>query len=46
MKSGISARLSSTGDYAPDTNQLLTNYSFIARLLALSLAPKLAIFRS
>jgi hypothetical protein len=30
--------LSSTSDYAPDTNQILTNYSFITRSLALSLA--------
>jgi hypothetical protein len=30
--------LSNTSDYAPNTNQLLTNYSFITRLLALSLA--------
>jgi hypothetical protein len=33
--------LSSTSDYAPNTNQLLTNYSFITRSLALSLALKL-----
>ena len=34
----MSACLSSTSDYAPNTNQLLTNYSFITRSLALSLA--------
>jgi hypothetical protein len=33
--------LSSTSDYAPNTNQLLTNYSFITRSLALSLALKI-----
>jgi hypothetical protein len=32
--------LSSTRHYAPNTNQLLTNYSFITRSLALSLALK------
>jgi hypothetical protein len=32
--------LSSTSDYAPDTNQLVTNYSFITHSLALSLALK------
>jgi hypothetical protein len=30
--------LSSTSDYAHNTNQLLTNYSFITHSLALSLA--------
>jgi hypothetical protein len=30
--------LSSASDYAPNTNQLLTNYSFITHSLALSLA--------
>ena len=32
--------LSSTRHYAPNTDQLLTNYSFITRSLALSLAPR------
>src|ERR1017187_4171238 len=32
--------LSSTRHYAPNTNQLLTNYSFITHSLALSLALK------
>jgi hypothetical protein len=32
--------LSSTSDYAPNTNQLLTNYAFITHSLALSLALK------
>jgi len=37
--------LSSTRHYAPNTNQLLTNYSFTTRSLALSLALFLPIFR-
>jgi len=37
--------LSSTSDYAPNTNQLLTNYSFRTRSLALSLALFRPLFR-
>jgi hypothetical protein len=43
IESGISARLSSTSDCAPNTNQLLTNYSFITHSLALSLARSLSL---
>ena len=38
IESGVFASQSSTRRYPPHTNQVLTNYSVITRLLALSLA--------
>jgi hypothetical protein len=38
MELGLFARLSSTRHHSPNTDQLLTYYSFITRSLALSLA--------
>jgi hypothetical protein len=38
IESGVFACVSSTRHYSPNTNPLLTKYSFTTRLLALSLA--------
>jgi hypothetical protein len=45
IESGISECLSTTRQYAPNTNPLLTNYSFITHSLALSLALKSSLNR-